>query len=425
MLEPTTVYTPSPARYDSMTYNHVGASGLKLPAVSLGFWHNFGDITPYDTMRQIVFTAFDNGVTHFDLANNYGPEPGSAEKNCGRLLHEYFHHHRDELIISTKAGYEMWLGPYGDLGSRKYLLASLDQSLERLGLDYVDIFYHHHMDSHTPLEETMGALATAVHSGKALYVGLSNYDGPTLEQATAILDELLAKWEEMGYTFGTLDELGARACAQGSPHVIALDAGHGGMDTGAAGPTDEVLMCEQTVDALYALLEADPNYSPVRCRENGQDAAIAGRAARAGQAGACLLLSVHGNLDSSSQSHGFECYPTPPGRAYYEEASRFAHCIAQGMGSAGHRLRGETGVRFVYYQGKSKIVDSSDTRVREENSFGILEKAPCPAVLAEQCFLSNSSDYEAWATPQGCQRAARVYYEAICRYFGTQPIAQA
>ena len=190
MLEPTTVYTPSPARYDSMTYNHVGESGLKLPAVSLGFWHNFGDITPYATMRDIVFTAFDNGITHFDLANNYGPEPGSAEKNCGRLLREYFHHHRDELIISTKAGYEMWLGPYGDLGSRKYLLASLDQSLERLGLDYVDIFYHHHMDSSTPLEETMGALATAVQSGKALYVGLSNYDGPTLEKATAILDEL-------------------------------------------------------------------------------------------------------------------------------------------------------------------------------------------------------------------------------------------
>lgn len=190
MLEPTTVYTPSPTRYDSMTYNHVGASGLKLPAVSLGFWHNFGDITPYATMRDIVFTAFDNGITHFDLANNYGPEPGSAEKNCGRLLHEYFHHHRDELIISTKAGYEMWLGPYGDLGSRKYLLASLDQSLKRLGLDYVDIFYHHHMDSSTPLEETMGALATAVQSGKALYVGLSNYDGPTLEKATAILDEL-------------------------------------------------------------------------------------------------------------------------------------------------------------------------------------------------------------------------------------------
>lgn len=168
MLEPTTVYTPSPNRYDSMTYNHAGESGLKLPAISLGFWHNFGDTTPYDTMRRIVFTAFDNGITHFDLANNYGPEPGSAEKNCGRLLHEYFHHHRDELIISTKAGYEMWTGPYGDLGSRKYLLASLDQSLKRLNLDYVDIFYHHHMDPSTPLEETMGALATAVNSGKAL-----------------------------------------------------------------------------------------------------------------------------------------------------------------------------------------------------------------------------------------------------------------
>ena len=152
MLEPTTVYTPSPNRYDSMTYNHAGESGLKLPAISLGFWHNFGDTTPYDTMRRIVFTAFDNGITHFDLANNYGPEPGSAEKNCGRLLHEYFHHHRDELIISTKAGYEMWTGPYGDLGSRKYLLASLDQSLKRLNLDYVDIFYHHHMDPSTPLE---------------------------------------------------------------------------------------------------------------------------------------------------------------------------------------------------------------------------------------------------------------------------------
>ena len=190
MLEPTTVYTPSPNRYDSMTYNHAGESGLKLPAISLGFWHNFGDTTPYDTMRRIVFTAFDNGITHFDLANNYGPEPGSAEKNCGRLLHEYFHHHRDELIISTKAGYEMWTGPYGDLGSRKYLLASLDQSLERLGLDYVDIFYHHRPDPETPLEETMGALAQAVASGKALYVGLSNYDGPQLERAATILDEL-------------------------------------------------------------------------------------------------------------------------------------------------------------------------------------------------------------------------------------------
>ena len=190
MLEPTTVYTPSPARYDSMTYNHVGESGLKLPAVSLGFWHNFGDITPYATMRDIVFTAFDNGITHFDLANNYGPEPGQAEKNCGLLLAKYFKHHRDELVISTKAGYEMWTGPYGDLGSRKYLLASLDQSLERLGLDYVDIFYHHRPDPETPLEETMGALAQAVRSGKALYVGLSNYDGETMRRAADILEQL-------------------------------------------------------------------------------------------------------------------------------------------------------------------------------------------------------------------------------------------
>lgn len=190
MLEPTTVYTPSPNRYDSMEYRRCGESGLKLPAFSLGFWHNFGDLTPYEHMKRLVFTAFDNGITHFDLANNYGPEPGSAEKNCGRLLREYFGHHRDELIVSTKAGYEMWTGPYGDFGSRKYLLASLDQSLTRLGLDYVDIFYHHRMDPNTPLEETMGALATAVTSGKALYVGLSNYDGPTLEKATAILDDL-------------------------------------------------------------------------------------------------------------------------------------------------------------------------------------------------------------------------------------------
>ena len=190
MFEPTAVYSPNPHRYDTMTYNRAGTSGLKLPAVSLGFWHNFGDITPFDQMKSLVFTAFDNGITHFDLANNYGPEPGQAEKNCGLLLAKYFKHHRDELIISTKAGYEMWAGPYGDLGSRKYLLASLDQSLERLGLDYVDIFYHHHPDPETPLEETMGALAQAVNSGKALYAGLSNYDGSTMEKAAAILAEL-------------------------------------------------------------------------------------------------------------------------------------------------------------------------------------------------------------------------------------------
>lgn len=190
MFEPTGTYAPATTRYDTMLYKRCGASGLKLPAISLGFWHNFGDITPYDQMKALVLTAFDHGITHFDLANNYGPEPGQAEKNCGLLLAKYFKHHRDELVISTKAGYEMWTGPYGDLGSRKYLLASLDQSLERLGLDYVDIFYHHHPDPETPLEETMGALAQAVNSGKALYVGLSNYDGPTMEKAAAILAEL-------------------------------------------------------------------------------------------------------------------------------------------------------------------------------------------------------------------------------------------
>ena len=190
MFEPTGTYAPATTRYDAMLYKRCGASGLKLPAISLGFWHNFGDITPYDQMKALVLTAFDHGITHFYLANNYGPEPGAAEKNAGRLIRQYLAAHRDELVISTKAGYEMWSGPYGDWGSRKYLLASLDQSLERLGLDYVDIFYHHRPDPETPLEETMGALAQAVASGKALYVGLSNYDGPQLERAATILDEL-------------------------------------------------------------------------------------------------------------------------------------------------------------------------------------------------------------------------------------------
>ena len=190
MFEPTAGYTPAVDRYATMRYNRCGDSGLTLPAISLGFWHNFGDITPFDQMKQLVFTAFDHGITHFDLANNYGPEPGQAERNCGLLLDRYFRAHRDELIVSTKAGYEMWEGPYGTGGSRKYLLASLDQSLNRLGLDYVDIFYHHCPDPATPLEESMGALAQAVASGKALYVGLSNYDGERLERASAILDEL-------------------------------------------------------------------------------------------------------------------------------------------------------------------------------------------------------------------------------------------
>ena len=184
------MYSANDKRYENAVYNRCGASGLKLPAVSLGLWHNFGDTARYDNMKAMCFTAFDNGITHFDLANNYGPEAGSAEKNFGKILCEELHPYRDELIISTKAGYFMWDGPYGEWGSRKYLLSSLDASLKRMGLEYVDIFYHHRPDPETPLEETMGALASAVKSGKALYVGLSNYDGERLEEATEILNEL-------------------------------------------------------------------------------------------------------------------------------------------------------------------------------------------------------------------------------------------
>lgn len=184
------MYQASEKRYEEMRYHRAGDSGLLLPEVSLGLWHNFGDTGVYDNMKALCFTAFDHGITHFDLANNYGPAPGSAEKNFGRMLREELSAYRDEMIISTKAGYVMWDGPYGNWGGRKHLLASLDQSLQRMGLEYVDIFYHHRMDPETPLEETMGALAQAVTSGTALYVGLSNYNGPTLERAVKILQEL-------------------------------------------------------------------------------------------------------------------------------------------------------------------------------------------------------------------------------------------
>ena len=184
------MYVPDRHRYENMIYNRCGESGLKLPAISLGLWHNFGDTSPYANMKELCFAAFDNGITHFDLANNYGPEPGSAEINFGRILREELMTYRDELIISTKAGYTMWEGPYGDWGSKKYLTASLDASLKRMGLDYVDIFYHHRPDPETPLDETMGALAQAVRSGKALYVGLSNYDGELMKRACEILTDL-------------------------------------------------------------------------------------------------------------------------------------------------------------------------------------------------------------------------------------------
>lgn len=183
-------YTARNDRYSNMKYNKCGESGLKLPAVSLGLWHNFGTNDSYQNMKDMCFTAFDNGITHFDIANNYGPVPGSAEENFGKILREEMSAYRDQMVISTKAGYYMWEGPYGDFGSRKYLLSSLDQSLRRLGIDYVDVFYHHRPDPDTPLEETMGALSQAVKSGKALYVGLSNYDGERMKQASAILKDL-------------------------------------------------------------------------------------------------------------------------------------------------------------------------------------------------------------------------------------------
>ncbi|GIF08371.1 glyceraldehyde 3-phosphate reductase [Actinoplanes siamensis] len=185
-----TSYAAAPSRYDAMEYRRTGRSGLKLPAISLGLWHNFGDDKPIETQRAVLRRAFDLGVTHFDLANNYGPPYGSAEINFGRLLAEDFRPYRDELVISTKAGYDMWPGPYGDHGSRKYLTASLDQSLKRMGLDYVDIFYSHRFDPETPLEETMGALDAAVRAGKALYVGISSYSPARTAEAAAILRDL-------------------------------------------------------------------------------------------------------------------------------------------------------------------------------------------------------------------------------------------
>lgn len=184
------MYIADKDRYNKLEYARCGKSGLKLPRVSLGLWHNFGDNNDFETMQELCFTAFDNGITHFDLANNYGPPYGSAEINFGRILKQDLKKYRDELLISTKAGYDMWEGPYGNWGSRKYLIASLDQSLKRMGLEYVDIFYHHRMDKDTPLEETMGALNQIVQSGKALYVGLSNYDGETLAKASEILTQM-------------------------------------------------------------------------------------------------------------------------------------------------------------------------------------------------------------------------------------------
>lgn len=184
------VYQAKEKRYDTMVYRNCGNSGAKLPLLSLGLWHNFGSVDSFETMKNLCFTAFDNGITHFDLANNYGPVPGSAEENFGQILEKDLKPYRDELFISTKAGYDMWMGPYGNWGSKKHLISSLDQSLKRMKLDYVDVFYHHRMDPETPLEESMMALDTAVKSGKALYAGISNYDKPAMEKAMKILTDL-------------------------------------------------------------------------------------------------------------------------------------------------------------------------------------------------------------------------------------------
>ncbi|MEU7608811.1 L-glyceraldehyde 3-phosphate reductase [Micromonospora sp. NPDC049204] len=227
-------YLAADDRYDTMTYRRSGRSGLRLPAVSLGLWHNFGPDRPFDRQRDIVRRAFDLGVTHFDLANNYGPPPGSAEENFGRLLATDLRAYRDELVISSKAGYLMWPGPYGEWGSRKNLISSLDQSLRRMGLDYVDIFYSHRFDPDTPLEETMGALDAAVRSGKALYVGISNYNSEQTARAAAILRDLgtpllinqpsysmLNRWTESDGLLDTLEQVGA-GCIAYSPLAQGL-----------------------------------------------------------------------------------------------------------------------------------------------------------------------------------------------------------
>jgi L-glyceraldehyde 3-phosphate reductase len=268
-----TTYSPATDRYATMTYRRAGRSGLRLPAVALGLWHNFGDERPAQTQREICRRAFDLGVTHFDLANNYGPPPGSAEANFGAILRDDFAGHRDELVVSTKAGYYMWDGPYGEWGSRKYLVSSLDQSLRRLGLDYVDVFYHHRPDPDTPLEETMGALDAVVRAGKALYVGISNYDAEQTAQAAAILQELgtplvlhqpsysmLNRWIEADGLLDTLERVGA-GCVAFSPlqQGLLTDRYLRGVPAGSRVRTsvflDESALDEQTMAKVRALNE--------------------------------------------------------------------------------------------------------------------------------------------------------------------------
>jgi L-glyceraldehyde 3-phosphate reductase len=264
-------WLPAQSRYEDMRYRRTGRSGLLLPAVSLGLWHNFGGDRPYEPQRAVCRRAFDLGITHFDLANNYGPPYGSAELNFGRILRDDFRSLRDELVISTKAGYDMWPGPYGDHGSRKYLLASLDQSLARMGLDYVDIFYSHRFDPDTPLEETLGALATAVRSGRALYVGISSYSAHRTAEAAAILRDMgvpllihqpsysmINRWIEEQHLLDTLAEVGA-GCIAFSPLAQGLltDRYLGGVPADSrvatGGAMSESMLTPENLDRVRAL----------------------------------------------------------------------------------------------------------------------------------------------------------------------------
>ena len=266
-------YAAATDRYDHMPYRRCGRSGLELPALSLGLWHNFGHDRPYDTQRAIVRRAFDLGITHIDLANNYGPPYGAAEINFGRMLADDLSPYRDELVISTKAGYDMWPGPYGDRGSRKYLLASLDQSLARMGLEYVDIFYSHRLDPDTPLDETMGALDTAVRSGRALYVGISSYNSERTRQAAAILRDLgtpllihqpsysmFNRWIEDDHLLDTLEEVGA-GCIAFSPLAQGLltDRYLGGIPSDSrvatGGAMDSSMLTEDRLARVRALAD--------------------------------------------------------------------------------------------------------------------------------------------------------------------------
>lgn len=255
-------YLADSQRYETMKYNRTGKSGVLLPAISLGLWHNFGFVDNIENGRDVLRTAFDLGITHFDLANNYGPPPGSAEENFGKILNEDFKSYRDELFIATKAGYGMWEGPYGEWGSRKYLISSLDQSLKRMGLDYVDIFYHHRPDPDTPLEETMGALADIVRQGKALYVGISNYQPKETKEAAAILKRLnvpfilhqacysmFDRWVENGL-LDTLDESGV-SCIAFSPLAQGMltDKYLHGIPKDSRAASDSVFLNKEKVDS--------------------------------------------------------------------------------------------------------------------------------------------------------------------------------